>query len=404
MDEEELANKLADYLNEKYEDYLKKRGKKYDVSRYETRDGFKLYIGSGSDLPSVSIFSDGRLKILSHYFWGSLYSLDSSFRSYEVARRILDEIKHRENWQKYRYDKKVGDDILLYEQAEEIVREVNEKYGTNIVLVIDEKTGYAATLSMRGKTEEEIMKEVERNFNALNEALILEEKIEDHFTYEFLLSEGIPNDLVETVRKQIKEKYRSLMLPKHIPVILKYKLKYLPIILATSMLGPQRIGKDVSFPFTFGKLKWTWSNEDQEVFEELKDKVEVRTERRTWKTTSIDYLREEQAHIFWPIKILELEEVREEVERARNEKLFSSKDEMDVELLKNVELIKDIGEGLKSKSVSEKRRIVFLIKKTNRDVKVQMNKFYEILNDVKNQIRDNFWFAFVFVGETLKFS
>jgi len=75
---------------------------------------------------------------------------------------------------------------------------------------------------------------------------------------------------------------------ENISVILRYKLKYLPIVLATSVHGPQKVGEGVPFPFGFGKFKWTWSEEDQRVFEELKSKVETRIEKKRMEP---NYLR-----------------------------------------------------------------------------------------------------------------
>jgi len=156
------------------------------------------------------------------------------------------------------------------------------------------------------------------------------------------------------------------------------------------MLGPQKVGEEVPFPFTFGKLKLVWSEEDQRIFEELKSKVETSIEKREW---SRRVYRGEQTHVFWSAKVLDLEEVKEEIERIEGGKLLSSKDKNDVELLKNVELVKDYGVKQKIKSVSEEQRIRSMVRVTSRDMKVHVNELCKKIDDVRNQVGDNFLFS-----------
>ena len=146
------------------------------------------------------------------------------------------------------------------------------------------------------------------------------------------------------------------------------------------MLGPQKVGEEVPFPFTFGKLKLVWSEEDQRIFEELKSKVETRIEKREWHWTPY---RGEQTYVFWSAKVLDIEE----------EKLLSSKDKNDVELLKNVELVKDYGRRLKIKSASEEQRIKSMVRTTSRDMKVRVGELCKKINDIRNQVGDNFLFS-----------
>ena len=156
------------------------------------------------------------------------------------------------------------------------------------------------------------------------------------------------------------------------------------------MLGSQKVGEEVPFPFTSGKLKWKWSEEDQRIFEELKSKVETSTEKREW---SRRVYRGEQTYVFWSAKVLDLEEVKEEIERVKEGKLLSSKDKNDVELLKNVELVKDYGVKQKIKSVSEEQRIRSMVRVTSRDMKVHVNELCKKIDDVRNQVGDNFLFS-----------
>jgi len=169
------------------------------------------------------------------------------------------------------------------------------------------------------------------------------------------------------------------------------------------MLGSQKVGEEVPFPFTFGKLKWKWSEEDQRIFEELKSKVEIRLEKKIWKPLKLFHIiKRERTHVFWSAKVLDLEEVKEEIKKIEEGKLLSSKDKSDVELLKNVELVKYYGRRLKIKSASEEQRIRSMVRTVSRDIKVNINEFYETINDIRNQVGDDFYFGFIRIGEMLE--
>jgi hypothetical protein len=72
---------------------------------------------------------------------------------------------------------------------------------------------------------------------------------------------------------------------------------------------------------------------------------------------------------------------------------LSSKDKNDVEMLKNVELVKDYGVKQKIKSTSEEQRVRSMIRTTSRDIKVNINEFCETINDIRNQVGDDFLFS-----------
>ena len=91
--------------------------------------------------------------------------------------------------------------------------------------------------------------------------------------------------------------------------------------------------------------------------------------------------------------MLDIEEVKEEIERVKEGKLLSSKDKNDVELLKNVELVKGYGERLKIKSASEEQRVRSMVRATSRDMKVRVGELYKKINDIRNQVGDNFLFS-----------
>ncbi|MGC8578385.1 MAG: hypothetical protein ACP5M7_10390, partial [Thermoproteota archaeon] len=220
-----------------------------------------------------------------------------------------------------------------------------------------------ATFSIKDKSEEEVIKEIERNIGPLYEANEKACKIILDYGIDFIFSESTPKDVVE----QIKEKYKGTSFPGEIPVVLRYKqLKYLPIVLETSMLGPQEVGDESLF--TFKKAGWTWSSEDQRIFEELKSKVETRTEKRKW--SRLPY-KGEQDHVFWSAEVLELKEVREEIKTVRKGKLFSSEDKDDVELLESARL-------------------------TNKDIKFYIDKLCKTINDIKKKVGSSFLFALTY--------
>jgi hypothetical protein len=394
-EEIEFADKLAEYLNKKYESYLeylnKKhfRKEKYGARPYRIDDKIELEIDASSwyDLPWITIFNE-KLTVGFPQFWSTEHVLERFFslQNYDTFLNILKEIEHKENWEKYKNDKHFENEIFLYEQADEIANEVNKKYGTNITFRGGEDCWFDVTFDIKDKSLEEVIREIEKNIPALYEASEKASKIVLSYGIEFIFNESIPEDTV----KQIKEKYKRGIFPRYIPVILKHKLKYFPIVLLTSMLGPQKVGEEVPFPFTFGKLKLVWSEEDQRIFEDLKSKVETRIEKRDWGSSPY---RGEQTYVFWSAKVLDLEEVKEEIERVKEGKLLSSKDKSDVELLKNVELVKDYGRRLKIKSASEEQRVRSMVRATSRDMKVHVGELCKKINDIRNQIGDNFLFS-----------
>ncbi|NHV06979.1 MAG: hypothetical protein HA495_06535 [Thaumarchaeota archaeon] len=400
-EEGEFADRLAEYFNKKYEDFFKKKEeeyraiphrcapmRKYGVSVHKNDDKAEWNIDTDPDygLPWITIFNE-KLTVGFPRFWSTKDALGKMFRGdYEIFLKILKEIEHKENWEKYKNDNHFGHEIFLYERADEIANEVNKKYGTNITFRGGEDCWFETTFSIKDKSLEEVKEEIERNIPALYEASEKACKIILSYGIDFIFNESIPKDTV----KKIKEKYKRGIFPKYIPVILKHKLKYFPIVLLTSMLGPQKVGEEVPFPFTFGKLKSVWSEEDQRIFEELKSKVETKIEKREWSQPPHEG---EQTYVFWSAKVLDLEEVKEEIERAKEGKLLSSKDKNDIELLKNVELVKDYGVKQKIKSASEEQRIKSMVRTTSRDIKVNINEFCETINDIRNQVGDDFLFS-----------
>jgi hypothetical protein len=400
-EEGEFADRLAEYLNKKYEDFFKKKEeeyraiphryapmRKYGVSVHKIDDKAEWNIDTDPDygLPWITIFNE-KLTVGLPGFWSTKDALSEMFRGdYEIFLKILKEIENKENWEKYKNDKYFGNEILLYEQADEVANEVNKKYGTNITFRGGYDCWFETTFSIKDKSLEEVIREIEKNIGPLYEASEKACKIILSYGIDFIFNESIPEDTV----KQIKEKYRRGIFPRYIPVVLKHKLKYFPIVLLTSMLGPQKVGEEVPFPFTFGKLKLVWSEEDQRIFEELKSKVEIRLEKREWHWTPYEG---EQTYVFWSAKVLDIEEVKEEIERVKEGKLLSSKDKNDVELLKNVELVKGYGERLKIKSTSEEQRVRSMVRATSRDMKVRVGELCKKINDVRNQVGDNFLFS-----------
>ena len=395
-EEIEFADKLVEYLNKKYESYLeylnKKhfRKEKYGASVLRIDDKIELEIDASSwyDLPWITIFNE-KLTVGFPQFWSTEHALG------DINSHVLEEIKNKENWEKYKNDELFGDEIFLYERADEVANEVNKKYGTNIVFRGGYDCWFETTFIIKDKSLEEVIKEIERNIPILYEASEKACKIVSDSSYylDFIFNKPIP----KRTAKQI-EKIREIGIIRlgYAPIILRRKLKYLPIILATSVHGPQKVGEGVPFPFGFGKFKWVWSEEDQRIFEELKSKVETRIEKREWRWKSY---KGEQMHVFWHSKVLELKEVEEEIEKIRSGKLLSSDDEKDVELIKDEEVVRIYEKKLKTKNISEDEKIKTLAEIINKDVKVQIDRFCENINKVKDKVRDDFYFGLVLLSE-----
>ena len=401
-EEIEFADRLAEYLNKKYENYLEYLNKKHfgkekygaSVLRIDDKIKLRIYASFWYDLPWITIFNE-KLTVGFPQFRSTKHALEPFFslQKYDTFLNILEEIKNKENWEKYKNDDMFGDEISLYERADEIANEVNKKYGTNIVFRGGYDCWFETTFSIKDKSLEEVIKEIERNIPALYEASEKACKIvATIYNLDFIFNKPVS----KRTAKQIEKLQRVGVYLENISVILRYKLKYLPIILATSVHGPQKVGEGVPFPFGFGKFKWAWSEEDQRVFEELKSKVETRIEKREWRWAPY---KGEQTHVFWNSKVLELKEVEEEIEKIRRGKLLSSDDEKDVELLKDEEVVRIYEKKLKTKNISEDEKIKSLAEIINEDVKVQIDRFCENINKVKDKVRADFYFGLVLLSE-----
>jgi|GEM_PF-907425 hypothetical protein len=417
-EEERFADKLAEYLNKKYEDFFKKKEeeyraiphryvpmRKYGVSVHKIGDKAEWNIDTDPDycLPWITIFNE-KLTVGLPDFWSTEHALGEKFsRNYGTFLDILKEIENKENWEKYKNDDMFGDEIFLYERADEVANEVNNKYGTNIVFRGGEDCWFETTFSIKDKSLEEVIKEIERNIPVLYEASKKACNItfDSSYYFGFIFNKPIPKRTAEQIEK-IRETGVRL---GYAPIILRYKLKYLPIILATSVHGPQKVGEGVPFPFGFGKFKWIWSEEDQRIFEELKSKVETRIEKREWICSSY---KGEQIHVFWYSKVLELKEVEEEIEKIRKGKLLSSDNEKDAELIKDEEfiknyekkmLVKDYKKKLKTKNIPEDERIKILAEAINEDVKVRINRFCKNIKKVKDKVGDDFYLSLILSSE-----
>ncbi|MGC9014831.1 MAG: hypothetical protein ACP5KW_10700 [Thermoproteota archaeon] len=394
MDEGKLVYKLAEYLNKKYESFFKKEEERYEVfmSKHGNKVEWSVNSRSIYELPGLSIIDD-ETEIWSHKFWETDELLLNM--GYYLFGRVDDnavyEIEKRENWKKYE-NSKIGFLVFLYKQIDEVVREIREKYEANLTFVPDVKPYYSLRFSTKDKDEEEIIRELERNLRIFDEAGMKISKLMGIFYPEFIFHESVQKELVENISKELDErmrkKYKHYIFPKDELVILKHKLKYLPIILLTSTLGLQKVGEEVPFPFTFGNLKYVWSNEDQRIFEELKNKVEVRIEKRIWRGKFL-YLKEEHEHVFWPPDALELKEVKGEIRRVK-EGILSSKDEKDVELLKNAVFIRDNELYLGNLEMEE------LVEKVNEDIKARINRLRRMISSIKREVGPRFWFSLVF--------
>jgi hypothetical protein len=392
----EFVDRLAEYLNKKYEKFFKK-GEKYGVSalRIDDKIELEIYLSFKYDLPWITIFNE-KLTVGFPQFWSTERALREMFSgNYESFLNILKEIKNKENWEKYKNDETFGYEIFLYERADEIANEVNKKYGTNIVFRGGYDCWFETTFSIKDKSLEEVIKEIERNIGPLYEASEKASKIViTIYNLDFIFNKRI---LKRTAEQTEKIRIIGVYL-RNISIILRYKLKYLPIVLVTSAHGPQKVGEGVPFPFGFGKFKWTWSEEDQRIFEELKSKVETRIEKREWRWAPY---KGEQMHVFWNSKVLELKEVEEEIEKIRNGKLLSLDNEKDVELIKDEEVVRAYKKKLETKNISDDEKIKSLIEVINEDVRVHIDQLYEKIEKVKDKVGDDFYFGLVWYSEML---
>ena len=186
-------------------------GERYEACSYRINDKIKLEIdpGFGYGLPWVTIFN-GELTVGTPRFRSTERALERFSPSWKFAGnryndfiKILEEIEHKENWEKYKNDKYFGDEILLYEQADEVANEVNKKYGTNITFYGGENCGYKVTFSIKDKSLEEVIREIEKNIPALYEASEKANELIDDFKYRFL---NIPKDKEEQIYKKNKGK------------------------------------------------------------------------------------------------------------------------------------------------------------------------------------------------------
>jgi len=190
-EEGEFADRLAEYLNKKYEDFFKKKEeeyraiphrcismRKYGVSVHKIDDKAEWNIDTDPDygLPWITIFNE-KLTVGFPDFWSTEHALERFSPSWKFAGdryndflNILEEIKNKENWEKYKNDKHFRDEIFLYEQADEVANEVNKKYGTNITFRGGYDCWFETTFSIKDKSLEEVIKEIEKNIGPLYEA------------------------------------------------------------------------------------------------------------------------------------------------------------------------------------------------------------------------------------------
>jgi len=80
---------------------------------------------------------------------------------------IKDDLLEKESWEKYR--KKAPGLIAELEAAEKVADEMNQKYGTNIKLWARQKPFFETRFSVKGMSEDEKLREIEKHAKAMYE-------------------------------------------------------------------------------------------------------------------------------------------------------------------------------------------------------------------------------------------
>jgi hypothetical protein len=224
------------------------------------------------------------------------------------------------------------------------------------------------------------------------------------YVVELLFEERIPESLVN----KLKEKYLwfSLFGKRHPWFIInsdigpmKTKLKYLPIILATSIAGPPEEDNQKRFLhelsllsydfFMFDRrlkaseFKWKWSEEDQQTYEELKNKIGFRVEKIAEYSS---YL----LHVFWPVAVFNLDEVKDEIEKVRRG-LLSAENEKDIKLA--WEIADGYFEREEVKKMFKEKNVRQIIERYNEVVKAYIESLYEGMLGIWKEARVDFWFS-----------
>ncbi|MBO3757982.1 MAG: hypothetical protein QXS21_06650 [Thermoproteota archaeon] len=215
---------------------------------------------------------------------------------------------------------------------------------------------------------------------------------------------------LESLVTKLKEKYLWLSIfGKRYPWFIinsdigpmRTKLKYLPIIFATSIAGPpegdnqKRFFHELNFlsydVFIFDRklrkseFKWEWSKEDQKTYEELKKKVELRIENVVEYSSYF-------SHVFWPVAVFNLDEVKDEIERAKMG-LLSIENEKDKKLA--WEISDWYFEREEVKKMFKEKNAGPIIERYNEVVKTYLESLYNGMINIWKEVKTDFWFSLV---------
>jgi len=136
----------------------------------------------------------------------------------------------------------------------------------------------------------------------------------------------------------------------------------------------------------FDRFAWDWSESDQQAYSKLRGEVKPKRKRS---------VRDRGVHIFWPVTVLEVKEVRDEIDRVKSGRLLSSDDEKDRELAMVMHKILHYSPQTEErlKSMTPEELIRFLIEDRNDGMRLTVSKMYQTLMAIYKEVNSIFWFA-----------
>lgn len=229
------------------------------------------------------------------------------------------------------------------------------------------------------------------------------------YRIELLFDKNVPPEIDKKVNRELIELdvYRINTADF---IIMRTKLIYIPVVMATIVYGPpkvehrkppwlsfaQRLYEESEIYFA-PAFTWCWSDDDQKAYDTLSSRVKVRIEASRCESVS-------RKHVFWPVTVFDLKEVKEEVERIRRSALFSPDDPHDRVLINVFTKYTDLeraarkkyGEELEGKGDEE--MIKYLVMVGDESLRERMLKLHDVLRKVRDQVKSVFWFSSYYPG------
>ncbi|MBO3797340.1 MAG: hypothetical protein QXO47_07045 [Thermoproteota archaeon] len=210
-------------------------------------------------------------------------------------------------------------------------------------------------------------------------------------------SKDTPSEIVKKIYNEFSET-RAYRINTLDFIAMRTKLIYIPVIMATAVYGLPNVehGKLPRLSFAWNLytesesyfssvFTWRWSDEDQNAYEMLSNRVSVKVDRIYWEG------RWGRKHVIWPVTVFDLKEVREEIERIRSGPLFLPDDPYDRKLMDKYSRrsnVEEKGEEMMRSLVIEEDGFI-------RGV---MLRLYDVLMKTRNEVKSVFWFSFYYPG------